>query len=145
MNETNSTISRLNEQIQWYDTKSQYNQRWYKRLKIVEITSGALITLGAGFQWPYGVIGSLGVLIILLEGIQNVCQLHHNWMSYRSTCEYLRKEKGLFFAKAGPYRDIDEPEKALAERIEELISQEHSKWIKERKKAHEDLKKKNNI
>ena len=101
MSETNPTFSRLNEQIQWYDTKSQYNQRWYKRLKIVEIASGALITLGAGFQWSYGIIGSLGVLIILLEGVQNVCQLHHNWMSYRSTCEYLKKEQSLFFAKAG--------------------------------------------
>ena len=142
MNDTNPITSRLEKQIQWYDTKSQHNQRWFKHLKILEIASGGLITLGAGFQWSYAFIGSLGFIIILLEGIQNVCQLHHHWISYRATCEYLRKEKSLFLAKAGPYRDIDEPEKVLVERIEELISHEHAKWIKEQKKANDNFKKK---
>ena len=54
------------------------------------------------------------------------------------TCEYLKKEKHFFIAKAGPYSDIDDPEKELAERMEEIISQEHTKWIKESKKIKKD-------
>ena len=140
MCEITPTISRLENQIQWYDKKSQHNQWWYKQLKLLEIASGGLITLGAVFQWSYGVIGCLGFIIVLFEGIQSVCQLHHRWMSYRSTCEYLKKEHSLFYAKAGPYREVDEPEKLLAERIEEIISQEHAKWIKKHKKT-EKIKK----
>jgi hypothetical protein len=141
MNDTNPTIPRLEEQIEWYDTKSQHNQWWHKLLRISEIVSGGLITLGAGFQWSYVVIGSLGFFIILLEGIQSVWQFHHHWISYRATCEYLRKEQSLFHAKAGPYRDLVEPEKVLAERIEELISHEHAKWIRGQQKTKDDCKK----
>jgi hypothetical protein len=128
MNDSNFTEQRLEELINWYDTKSLTNQRFYKVIKFFEIISAALIPAAAMFKWPYGVIGLLGLLVIVIEGIPNLYQFHRNWMSYRSTCEDLKKEKHFFHIKAGPYRDVDEPEKLLAERIESLISYYIRKW-----------------
>lgn len=138
MSNNNYTLSRLDDQINFYDTKSQSNQKRYKTIKFCEIFLGGLVTIGAGFAWSNILIGFFGFAIVVFEGIKNAFQYHYHWISYRSTCEYLKKEKHFFIAKAGPYSDLDDPEKELAERIEEIISQEHAKWIKESKKIKKD-------
>ena len=134
------TLSRLDEQINFYDTKSQNNQKRYKIIKFCEILLGGLVTVGAGFSWSNILIGLFVFAIIVFEGVKNAFQYHYHWISYRSTCEYLKKEKHFFIAKAGPYGDIGNPEKELTERMEEIISQEHAKWIKESKKIKNDKK-----
>lgn len=139
MNESDITMQRLDDQISWYDRKSVSAQRWYKGLKIVSMTAAALIPLVAGLGAKAYVTGGLGVLIVILEGIQHLNQYHHNWITYRSTCEYLKHEKYLYQAKAGPYAEASDPHCLLAERTEALISQEHAKWVTARKKAHEKL------
>jgi hypothetical protein len=61
-------------------------------------------------------------------------QYQHNWITYRSTCEELRHEKYLWLSRAGPYVDAGDSTALLAERIEALISREHSRWVAERAK-----------
>lgn len=75
------TIGRLEEQIQWYDRKSRYNQRSYKLLKGTEIVAAALIPFSAGLRLSVFVTGTLGVLFVLLEGIQSLNQYHANWIA----------------------------------------------------------------
>ena len=53
----------------------------------------------------------MGVAIVIIEGLQQLCQFHANWTSYR-TCEALRHEKYLFLARSGPYHlPEEEPRK----------------------------------
>jgi len=125
----NPTMQRLQEQIDWYDRKSNFNQRAFKWLKGIEITAAALVPFAAGVKLDPIYTGGLGVLITLLEGSQHLNQFQHNWIVYRSTCEALKHEKYLHAAKAGPYKDIESPDSLLAERVESLISQEHAKWV----------------
>ena len=73
--------------------------------------------------------GGLGLLIVVLEGFQGLFQYQQNWINYRSTAEDLKHEKYLWLAKAGPYMNIDNPDALLAQRIETLISREHTKWV----------------
>ena len=58
-------MDRLEDQINWYDRKSQSAQHIYKRLKIVEILAAAMIPLLAGLSFPHDklVTAALGVLI----------------------------------------------------------------------------------
>ena len=49
-------IERLEDQIRWYDTKSVSNMRWYKRLKISEIASAAVIPFLAASSIPRAMI-----------------------------------------------------------------------------------------
>ena len=119
---------RLEEEIRWYDEKAGLNQRWYKRLKIVQIVAAALVPVAAGQSAPAWITGGLGALIVVLEGIQQLFQLQPNWAAYRSTCEALKHEKYLYLSNAAHYGVAPQPDALLAERVEGLVSQEHAKW-----------------
>jgi Protein of unknown function (DUF4231) len=121
-------LQHVEDQIAWYDARSLKNQQTFKVLKIIVIAAAALIPFLAGLSLPQWVAGGLGVLIAVIEGLQQLNQYHANWISYRSTCEALKHEKFLFLAKAGPYAAAADPRVLLAERIESLGSQEHTKW-----------------
>src|SRR5262245_48655943 len=119
---------RLEDQITWYDMRSNTNQRNYKVLKLLVIFAAALIPLLAGLSMPAWGTGGLGVLIAVTEGIQQLNQYQANWIAYRSTCEALKHEKYLYLGAAGPYAAAETPRALLAERVESLVSQEHAKW-----------------
>ncbi len=138
MTEVNPAFERLDDQLSWYDTKSMENQKWYKRLKIAEIIAAAIVPFAAGFDGLNVVTGILGVLIVIFIGIQSLNQYHDNWISYRSTAERLKREKYLWLSKAGPYRDAKNPELMLAERVESLISREHTNWVANMEKTEKD-------
>jgi Protein of unknown function (DUF4231) len=123
--------ARLEDQIAWYDAKSQHNQRWFKLLKVCQIITAAAIPVAAGASAPASLVGGAGALIVVLEGLQQLQQYQQNWITYRSTCERLKHEKFLFAARAGPYAS-SEPEALLAERVESLVSQEHAAWVSQR-------------
>jgi len=129
------TMERLEDQINWYDKKSLTNQRLFKLLKIAIIVSAALIPFLSGLGTPVHISGGLGVLIVILEGLQQLNQYQQNWIIYRSTCEALKHEKYLFLKRAGDYAQTPNPEILLAERIEGLVSTEHAKWVSSREQT----------
>ena|SRR5271170_4680366 len=124
----NVTLDRLQDQIDWYDQKAGSNQKAFKRLKICTIAAAALIPALATVKGLSPVTAGLGVLIVILEGLQQTYQFHTNWISYRATCEALKHEKFLYLGKAGAYATAKDPHVLLAEQIESLVSQEHAKW-----------------
>lgn len=95
------------------------------------IIAAAAIPVFAAISVPASLIGGLGALIVILEGIQGMNQYQHNWITYRSTAEALKHEKYLFLGNAGPpYQDTAKPlPPLLADRVEALISREHAQWI----------------
>jgi hypothetical protein len=123
-------MERLEDQIAWYDRRSLTNQRYFKRIKMVEIAAAAVIPFLATFNLPrvLWLTGALGVLITVLEGMLHLNQYQQNWIAYRSTCESLKHEKYVYLGKASPYASAVDPHALLAERIESLVSQEHAKW-----------------
>jgi hypothetical protein len=132
MQTENPTIARLESQINWYDEKSLDNQKTYKVCKIIEMIAAAIIPFAAGYSAPAFFTGGLGVIIVVLEGVQQLFQYHNNWIAYRSTCESLKHEKYLYLGNAGPYLKVEDKIALLAERVESLVSKEHAKWIRGR-------------
>jgi len=124
------TMQRLDQRIEWYDRHAAYNQRAYKVLKLIVIVAAALIPFLSGTEGfkPAWLVGALGVVIAVTEGIQQLNQHHVNWTSYRSTCEALKHEKYLYLTKAAPYAEAIDSHALLAERVESLMSQETAKW-----------------
>src|ERR1035441_6188667 len=106
-------IDRLEEQISWYDRKSQSAQRIFKRIKVVEILSAALIPFLAAVSFPHDklVTAGLGVLITILEGLLHLNQYQQLWNTYRSTCEALKHEKYTYIARAGSYTNAADPDR----------------------------------
>jgi hypothetical protein len=133
----NPTLDRLEDQLRWYSKKSRQNQRCFKWLKVIEIVAAALIPFAAGLMPNPLITGGLGVIVVILESMQGLFQFQQNWTNYRSTAEGLKHEKFLWQAKAGPYKDPDNPtpEALFAERVEALISTEHSKWVSYQEQA----------
>ncbi len=127
--------SRLQEQIGWYDRKSQVCQQRFKLLKILQILTAAAIPVAVVLSAADWLVAGAGAFIVVLEGLQQLEQYQQNWTAYRSTCEQLKHEQFLYLAGAGPYRDAADPDLLLAEHVESLVSQEHAAWVSNRKEA----------
>lgn len=135
-NEPSSGYERLEAQIEWYDKKSGEAQRYYKAGRIIVLISSTTIPLLSLNGWN-ATVALLGAMIAAVEGGQHLYQWQHNWITYRSTCEALRHEKYCYIERADPY-DLDDDRQArklLVERVESLISTEHSKWIASQEKS----------
>jgi len=129
MPDQHPTLDRLEDQIGWYDRNSARNQKLFKLLKAVTLIAGGLVPILALVQTPPITVAAVGFLVVVVEGLQQLNQYYANWISYRSTCERLKHEKYLFVAKAGPYGTATDPLVLLAERVEGLVSQEHTTWV----------------
>ena len=124
-----SGYDRLDSQIKYYDDRCVSAQRSFKSIKFLEILAAAGIPVCAHY-FPEA-ISALGASILVFEALLHINQWQHNWVTYRSTCEALRHEKYTFLGRAGPYDGLDgeSAKKSLVDRVESLISTEHSKWI----------------
>lgn len=131
--------ARLQDQLAWYDSKSQLCQRRFKLLKVLQLVLAAAIPVAAGVSAPSWLVGGAGALIVVLEGLQQLEQYQQNWTSYRSTAEQLKHEQFLFLAAAGPYAGTPDRDAVLAERVESLVSQEHAAWVANRDQANKKL------
>ena len=138
---------RVDDQIGWYDNKSQRSQRWFKRFRGLEIIAAGIIPLFAGFgggsTWSLIVVGVLGAIVAILASLLSLNQFQENWIEYRTTCESLKHEKYLFLTSAEPYNE-EGPFGLFVQRIESLISKENSAWSQYTKSGAESSKPKNN-
>ncbi|HGZ69863.1 MAG TPA: DUF4231 domain-containing protein [Nitratifractor sp.] len=131
MSEEEYIDSRLNDQIKWYSQKSAINQKYYKRLKLMEITAATLIPFLSGFstQIPYvqWVIALLGVIIAIAAGVESLYKFQENWITYRATAESLKHEKFLYLTNSEPY-DAQNRFATLVSRVEHIIDKENKNW-----------------
>ena len=122
---------RVDDQIAWYDQKSQNAQRAFRWLRRAEIICAAMIPFLAGFTPTHAaapvVVGLLGVIVVVLAAFQSLGQHHENWIEYRTTCESLKHDKYLFLTTSEPY-DVENPFPLFVERAESLISKENRAW-----------------
>ena len=117
--EPDSGYVRLEQQIKWYDSKSGSAQRWYKRIKFCEFVASGLVPIAALLAEGW-MTATIGAAAVLLEGLQQLNQWQHNWITYRSTCEALRHEKYSYIARSGSYDGMDDVQahRALVERVQ---------------------------
>jgi hypothetical protein len=120
---------RLDNQIDWFGTKASENQLRYRCLKVVTIVAGASVPVSALLPFDKFVTAGVGVLLVVVEGLQQLFQFHTNWISYRATCEHLKSERSMYLGKAGPYAGGGNLEALLTERVEAVLTQEHARWF----------------
>lgn len=147
MNQEEYLEQRLDDQLDWYDRKSSWNQKWYKRLQVILLVAGATIpflsgyisdvpTAESGFPWIKIIIGLLGVAIAAIAAVLGLYNFQENWIKYRTTCESLKKEKYKFLTGVSPYDD-DSAFTLLVEQVEGLISKENTDWSQQLQTAKE--------
>lgn len=132
MDEQEYIKNRLEDQIKWYDRKSQWNQKRYKILRITEMVTSALIPVFMPFadssSWFKILLALGGSAVAVIIGIQGLYNFHENWIEYRMIAETLKHEKFLYETKAGVYETAERPFKLLVDRIESIISHENINW-----------------
>jgi Protein of unknown function (DUF4231) len=124
--------SRVDEQIEWYDRKSGINQRGFKWMRVTEIVAAAAIPILSSYQHTAFrvTVAILGGGIAVIAGLMGLYQFQENWTHFRTTCEALRHEKFLYETGTDPY-NVEQPFPLLVQRVESLISKEHSGWVQQ--------------
>lgn len=132
MNEQEYLKQRLDDQIDWYDKKSMFNQKWFKRLRNIELLLSALIPFLVGYIPQYNFlalcVGVIGVIITFITGALSLYKFQENWIEYRTVCETLKHEKFMYLTSSGIYATTENPFLLLVERVESIISHENSNW-----------------
>ena len=123
--------TRVDDQLDYYESKAGWNKKWFYRLKIGEIIFSLFIPFLAAYTTIKGIsltVGLLGVIVAALAGIITLMRLQETWAQYRRTAESLKQEKFLYLAKAGGYKEDSSFESFVA-RVETILSEEHTKWM----------------
>ena len=139
---------RLDDQIGWYERKSQNAQKVFKRLRLFEIIAAALIPFLSGlllsnpklFLTGNVIVGMLGMSVAIITGFLSLGRHQEHWIEYRAVSEGLKKEKYLYEAKVDPYYAAD-AFPLLVQRVEALVSKENTTWAQYMLKADEKNKK----
>lgn len=124
---------RVDDQINWYDQKSNGCQKIYKTYQVIEIIIATLIPLLSGYSPNCTcitfIIGLSGSIIAIIESITKLFKWHENWISYRTTCELLRYQKMLYLTKSAPYNtELETVDNIFVKNVENIISSENNKW-----------------
>lgn len=125
---------RVDDQINWYNSRSGTNKRMYERIQIVVIASGVLIPLFIGYSETEGweklkyLAGALGALVAYLEGLKTIKKYRENWTAYRMTAEALLREKMLFLNRVGSDGNSTYDFKQFVANCEQIMSGEQANW-----------------
>jgi hypothetical protein len=116
-------IGHLEESFDRFDRESEVNKRLYQYLKVLTLIAGGSVTVAAALSAPPLFTATIGALLVLIEGVQQLFRYHDRWLSFRTTAESLKREKFLYSVAAPPYGPQPDPA-LLAERIEAILATE---------------------
>lgn len=120
--------NRYKNAVSWYDKKSVCNKKVYYCLQITVIIVAAITPILAilELKWPTTIAASL---VAIATGIIKFIKVEENWLNYRTICETLKKEPHLMKAELGDYAFCEDKNKLFVDRVESLISREHTLWL----------------
>jgi len=132
MKEDQYLKERVDDQFDWLDRKSVWNQKRYKRLRTIVLVVSVLIPLLSGWigklpELSYAV-GIGGVIIAICEGLISLHKYQDNWTAYRATAEALKRERLFYLTKTGPYWKKEQPFPTFVQRVETLLGAENEEW-----------------
>ncbi|MEJ5943688.1 DUF4231 domain-containing protein [Pseudokineococcus basanitobsidens] len=121
---------RVEQYRHWYDARARFCKRCYLRVRVTGLLAGSTTVLMCGLwddRLRYAT--AAGALVTLLAlTLDGVLRLREQWENYRYTEQYLDREKHLFLASAGIYREVDARValQRFVERVEWAIGAENS-------------------
>lgn len=123
---------RLDPQQKYFSSKSSKSKYWYFFFKVFGLLVAAIIPFLVGISKDIGdasrfIIGFLGVLSVILNGIELLYQHKQTWINFRMTSELLKQEKIYFSTQSGVYQS-DNSLQLLVTRVEAIISAQNADW-----------------
>ncbi len=131
MDEKQYIETRVDDQINYYDTQSKKGKKWYKGLSVLQILCGALIPFIAGFSakicYSEWITGFLGLVVTISTGLLSLNKYQERWINFRTTCETLKHLKNLFETGSTPYKGVEAFDMFVND-AESVISKENLDW-----------------
>ena len=123
---------RYQDQVDWYDAKAGSNQRKFRFLQwsviVLSAITPILVLVGTD-GWQRGLAVIVAALVAIGTAALRAFKYQENWISYRTTCETLRKEIHYFNANLGEYAEAADRQAKFIERVEALVSRENTLWL----------------
>ena len=120
--------TRYEPQVDWYDKKSILNKWLTYLLQIPVLILAAVTPILAALEYiTITIISSAFVAAGLV--VLKFCKFEGLWHTYRTTCETLKKEKVYHDMLTDVYAKAENPNKLFVERVEIVISKEHTRWV----------------
>ena len=105
---------RFNDAISWYDTKAVWAKARYQLMRAATVVGSALVPVLVNlisvdkFEIPIRVVTTIiSIAVVILVSLEGVFHYREQWVNYRSTEQFMRKEYFLFTTREGPY--VDKP------------------------------------
>ena len=123
--------SRYGKETNWYDKRAIWNHRAYQIFQwaaiVLSASTAVLVVIGNGpLKW-FAVV--VAMLVAISTAALKAFKYQENWISYRTTCETLRKEFHYYEAGIHGYEDAEDKEALFVDRVESLISRENTLWV----------------
>src|SRR6266700_1775526 len=105
---------RVNQFQEWYDGKAVNAKTFYLRVRTTAVIGSALVPVVANITWPwladYKNVPTtiISLIVVLAVALDSVNHYGDQWRNYRSTEQFLSREKFLFQTGEGPYKELDE-------------------------------------
>ena len=125
----------LRAEFAWYHKAATRTRLGYQSMKTVSIAVAATVPVLAAVAAPPAWTASFAAVVVVLEGIQQLFQLHTNFLSYRSSAEAIRQMAYRYAGRVGPYQDAGTRREILAEDLHAVISEEGTRWSSAMRKA----------
>ena len=130
---------RVEDQINYYKHAASREKRRHVWTQSIVIVFGAAVPVLVNLpEWSFGWFDLsifarisatvLSLAVSILAGLANFRKFEDLWLAYRMTEELLKKEKYLYLTNTGDYSEVETAFPLFVDRIEQLISVEHSKF-----------------
>jgi len=131
----NRALAGLAAALAWYDQQATGNRITYQVLRVAAVVLAAAIPVLTTSGAPPLATAILGGAIVVVEGVQQVFRFHDHYIAYRSTWNTLEREKRLFESHVGRYANNANRDQALAERINQILAEETTRWASDMTRA----------
>ena len=124
---------RVEQYIGWYDKKAVGTKSKYLRMRAITVVGGAVVPVLINIHVPYLSIATtvISLLVVTLVSLESVFHYREQWKNYRSTEQYLSREKVLFLTAEGPYKKLTKDQTFIlfVERVESAIESENASTL----------------
>ena len=131
MDEKQYIKDRVDDQFNFFDKKSESNQRLYRTWRVILIILSVSIPFMTLLtEWDQNIkfaVAGAGVLIAAIEGFLGLFKFQEDWVNNRKAAESLKREKFLYLTKAGDYKKEGAFD-LFVSRIENILAQENKSW-----------------
>jgi hypothetical protein len=123
---------RLAQQQQWYDKKAVSAKAKFLRMKAASVVGAALVPVIVNVPLPDQtqsyIATALSLMVVIVVSLESVYHFGDQWKNYRSTEQFLSRERVLFLCGEGVYKGMaaEDATILLVDRCEAQIAAENS-------------------